>query len=167
MTAATSEYAMLDSMFAMDPVFPGLGGLDNLDQPLSLDQQFMPNWGNDNNNNNGNTNHTQNIQSQSHPVHPSFAMPNQQGQNAGSQNTNTDLLPNPPQFEIPSTPWSMWLNSTPQTGDNGQVANQTQGQALAQTKTLEDGMTGGGLLASGTNKKTMSSSEVYKKVVKP
>jgi len=151
----------------MDPVFPGLGGLDNLDQPLSLDQQFMPNWGNDNNNNNGNTNHTQNIQSQSHPVHPSFAMPSQQSQNAGSQNTNTDLLPNPPQFEIPSTPWSMWLNSTPQTGDNGQAQGLAQGQALAQTKTLEDGMTGGGLLASGTNKKTMSSSEVYKKVVKP
>jgi hypothetical protein len=165
MTAATSEYAMLDSMFAMDPVFPGLGGLDNLDQPLSLDQQFMPNWSDDNSNiNNGNSNHTQNIQSQSNPVHPTFAI---QNQNQTSHGTDHGLLPNPPQFEIPSTPWSMWLNSAPQSGDNGQIASLAQGQASAQTKTLEDGISSGGLLASGTNKKTMNSSEVYKKVVKP
>lgn len=37
MSAATSEYAMLDSMFAMDPVFPGLG-VDSLDQSFNLGQ---------------------------------------------------------------------------------------------------------------------------------
>jgi hypothetical protein len=137
MTAATSEYAMLDSMFAMDPVFPGLGNLD------TLDQQFIPNW--DNNNNNNDTNHTQNIQSQSLPVHPT-SFPNQ-NQN---QNQNMDVLATPTQFDGPGTPWSIWLQGT------------LQGQN--QVPIPEDGLMGNG---NGNGKQTMSSSEVYKKVVKP
>jgi hypothetical protein len=168
MTAATSEYAMLDSMFAMDPVFPGLGGLDNLDQPLSLDQQYIsPNWTNDNNNN-----HTQSIQSQSHPVHPTFSMPNPPSDSMNQRHRHSadaqiqghhGTLPAPPTFDMPSSPWSTWLN-----GQGGQTP-----QAQAQAQTLDDGMTAGGLLASGMgngtgqSKRTMNSSEVYKKVTKP
>jgi hypothetical protein len=146
MTAATSEYAMLDSMFAMDPVFPGLGNLDD------LNQQFIPNWGTDptttttstNGNGDTNHNHTQNISSQSHPVHPTFLsnQPPQQQQ----QQQQPDLLSTG--FDAP-TPWSTWLQNT------------LQGQGQGQTQVPVDE----GLLAG--NKKTMSSSEVYKKVVKP
>jgi hypothetical protein len=136
MTAATSEYAMLDSMFAMDPVFPGLGNLD------TLDQQFIPNW---DTNTNNDTNHTQNIQSQSHPVHPT-SFPN--------QNQNIDMLATPTQFDAPGTPWSTWLQGT------------LQGQTQAQIP--EEGLMGNGNgNGNGSGKKTMSSSEVYKKVVKP
>jgi hypothetical protein len=126
-------------MFAMDPVFPGLGGLDNLDQPL-LDQTYIPNWDTTTTTtNNNDTNHTQNIQSQSQPVHPTF-LPNQQRQ---SHNQPNEILATPGAFDVPGTPWSTWL--------------QEQGQGQGQT--LDDG--------SGSGKKTMSSSEVYKKVVKP
>ena len=145
MTAATSEYAMLDSMFAMDPVFPGLGNLD------TLDQQFIPNW--DNNNNNNDTNHTQNIQSQSQPVHPtSFPIQNQNK----NQNQNIDMLATPTQLDAPGTPWSTWLQGT------------LQGQN--QVPIPEEGLMGNGNgngNGNGSGKKTMSSSEVYKKVVKP
>lgn len=138
MTAATSEYAMLDSMFAMDPVFPGLGNLD------TLDQQFIPNW---DNNNNNDTNHTQNIQSQSLPVHPT-SFPNQ----TQNQNQNMNMLSTPTQFDAPGTPWSTWLQGT------------LQGQTQAPIP--EDGLIGNGN-GNGNGKQTMSSSEVYKKVVKP
>jgi len=149
MTAATSEYAMLDSMFAMDPVFPGLGNLDNL-EPMSLDQQFIPNWDTNTNTTtntgaNNDTNHTRNIQSQSHPVHPTF-LSNNNNQNQGPMDQSqggqiTDAV-NGGGID-PGTPWSTWLQST------------LQGQQT--TVPLDD----------GSGKKTMSSSEVYKKVVKP
>lgn len=143
MTAATSEYAMLDSMFAMDPVFPGLGNLD------TLDQQFIPTWDNTNNNNGGSdTNHTQNIQSQSHPVHPTFLSNQNQNQNNTNSNNsnNNDILTTPTQYDAPGTPWSTWLQGTLQQG---------------QTQAPDEGLMGNG------NGKTMSSSEVYKKVIKP
>jgi hypothetical protein len=147
MTAATSEYAMLDSMFAMDPVFPGLGGLEGMD---SLEQQFMPNWSNNNNNNN-----LSSIpQIQANPIQPTFSStlppPNQNQQNntmVSSTDSNNTLLTTPP-IDLPNSPWSTWLSG--------------QGQA----QTLEDGMMAGGAGVNGT-KRTMSSSEVYKKVTKP
>ena len=158
MTAATSEYAMLDSMFAMDPVFPGLGNLDNL-EPMSLDQQFIPNWDtNTTTTSNNDTNHTRNIQSQSHPVHPTFMSNNNssnqnqgqdqtqiqnqnQNQIQGNTNQTTDII-NSGGID-PGTPWSTWLQGT------------LQGQST--TAPMDD----------GSGKTTMSSSEVYKKVVKP
>jgi hypothetical protein len=152
MTAATSEYAMLDSMFAMDPVFPGLGGLD------TLDQQFMdPNWGNSGLPSLPQPQHQQ----QANPIHPNFStslpsqnqtphqsQPQQQMHPRTNESSDT-LLPTPPSFDLPNSPWTTWLSG--------------QGQA----QTLEDGMMAGGLIASGGNKRTMSSSEVYKKVTKP
>lgn len=144
MTAATSEYAMLDSMFAMDPVFPGLGGLEGLDQ---LDQQFMPNWTNTQNQNQNQNNNNLSMPPMQQPIQPTFAptLPPQQMSTASTESNN--LLHTPP-VDLPNSPWSTWLNG--------------QGQA----QTLEDGMMAGGIGTSGT-KRTMSSSEVYKKVTKP
>lgn len=157
MTAATSEYAMLDSMFAMDPVFPGLGGLDGLDQPMQVDQQFVnPAWtGSPQRQSDQNNTFT----SLSNAPHPSQQQQQQQQLNAdrpGMTSSGLDanaVLTTPPSFDLPTSPWTTWLQN--QMGGGG--ADGTTGAAA----------TAAGLLAGGTGKKTMSSSEVYKTVTKP
>lgn len=155
MTAATSEYAMLDSMFAMDPVFPGLGGLDGLDQPMPMDaQQFInPNWGMG-----SNSPQLPSSRNNSNAGAFSTSLPNplrqqdqQQYQQQQQRPLATDtVLTAPPNFELPNSPWSAWLNSS-----NGQT-----GAAMADPTAAE-------LLAASGGKKTMSSSEVYRTVTKP
>lgn len=175
MTAATSEYAMLDSMFAMDPVFPGLGGLEGLDQPMQVDQQFINSgWGGPDTNTqsqtrtqtrSGNDDSTLSNDPNSFARLPYSTQPHQtqfQDQNQTLQPPNLSssmnaILTTPPDFTLPNSPWAAWLN------------NQTSGGVDGNSTMQSD--VGGGLLATGGGgtgaKKTMSSSEVYKTVTKP
>lgn len=182
MTAATSEYAMLDSMFAMDPVFPGLGGLDGLDQPMQLDNQFVNrNWGGQDDSLSrpqaqstnpstglGNTLHGDPFSTNlttSIPQHQTQASGRMHNQNE-TQNHNQEqnlrhtssnaVLTTPPSFDLPNSPWTAWLNTQTSGGVDGSATNPPSGTTTA-----------AGLLAAGSGKKTMSSSEVYKTVTKP
>lgn len=185
MTAATSEYAMLDSMFAMDPVFPGLGGLDGLDQPMQIENQFVDrNWGGQENdallgpqhqsNHSGNglgnnlhddpfstnlsTSISTNRNQSSGRIKNPLHDPNSQNQNQNSlTSSNNTMLTTPPSFDLPNSPWTAWLNNQTSGGVDANVLSTSGGGAT----------TAAGLLAAGGGKKTMSSSEVYKTVTKP
>lgn len=155
MTAATSEYAMLDSMFAMDPVFPGLGGLDGMDQPMQLDQQFVnPSWDSPTRPQTANAPSMNPTQQQSNYStslpNPAPAQQQQQRPSAATAPGINTMLTTPPTYDLPSSPWTTWVNSQV-TGVDGSGA----------------AATAAGLLAGGSGKKTMSSSEVYKTVTKP
>lgn len=178
MTAATSEYAMLDSMFAMDPVFPGLGGLEGLDQSMQLDNQFVNrNWGTQDIDLQSRPQQTQSTTSLGNALHgdpfstsltnPIPSNPNQnqnqssgriqnQNQDSNLQHSSSAMLTTPPTFDLPNSPWTAWLNNQTSGGVDGNGMNASSGAATA-----------AGLLAAGSGKKTMSSSEVYKTVTKP
>lgn len=176
MTAATSEYAMLDSMFAMDPVFPGLGGLDGLDQPMQLDNQFMnQDWGAQNNDINqrpqaqsstsapalndtihGNSSYPNLAPSISPNQAQSSARMGNSGVDSDYQHSSNTMLTTPPTFDLPNSPWTAWLNNQTSGGVDGNGTNTSSAVTTA-----------AGLLAAGSGKKTMSSSEVYKTVTKP
>lgn len=161
MNAATSEYAMLDSMFAMDPVFPGLGldqpfdlGWDtaNIQQSQQMEQQNNMGFTFDNNTNNNNS--------------------NQEGYTGDNLGLDTQQ------------PWMSWIdNSNFLTDGVTPIGNDGTMNAFAEDNGNSNGLTAEtpvnktlpeskgpttieGFLAStfGTKK---SSSEVYRTVVKP
>jgi hypothetical protein len=163
MTAATSEYAMLDSMFAMDPVFPGLGV--EFDQALSsqLDDPYInPSW-------------------ESEPLH----FPPQM--DVGNRYTSKSILGQPSleaytqSLQAGEGPgggtWASWTNSTathqdprvegPSSMSRGSMsANPGQLGAGASDSASTAIMPGERFIAE-QGRKQISSSEVYRSVVKP